>query len=92
VSISLPSSTPAPASIGIRFSGPGGPPESPAMGPSEVAGVVPQANWNNEHGPTNFGVGPLNDNNGVAIAGTSVSYACNNTWNTGIADAPGNSG
>jgi hypothetical protein len=76
-------------SIGIRFFGSGGPPTAPAMDPSEVAGVIPQANWNQLMGPTNYGVGPLNDANGVAIAATSISYGCNNTWNTGITDAPG---
>jgi hypothetical protein len=90
--VSIPAAPNPPAqSVGIRFSGPGGPPESPAMDPSEVAGVVPRASWNNQNGAFGYGVGPLNDGSGVAIAGTVLNYGCNNTWNTGIADAPGDS-
>jgi hypothetical protein len=83
-------------SLGIHFvnggtggGGPGSTP-SPTMDPSEMAGVVPQANWNNM--PANFfafNVGPLTDNNGVALAGASLSFQGNNTWTNGTPDAPG---
>jgi hypothetical protein len=81
-------------SIGIRFVGPGGQPEPPLMDPSEVAGVVPQPNWNNIdasqfNGPFGYGLGPLNDNNGVAVTGTILDYNCNNTWAKSVTDAPG---
>src|SRR5689334_4152487 len=72
------SSVQAQHSLGIHFinggtgaGGSGGNP-SPTMDSSEVAGVVPQANWNNT--PANFfafNVGSLVDNNGVALDGTS---------------------
>lgn len=85
-----------PHSLGIHFlnggNGSGGPGSnpSPALDPTEVAGVVPQANWNNT--PANFfafNVGPLVDNNGVALAGTSLSFQGNNTWTNGTPDAAG---
>jgi hypothetical protein len=79
-------------SIGIRFVGPGGHPEAPMMDPTEVAGVVPQANWNNiagANGPFGNGLGPLKDNNGVAVAGTILDFGCNNTWTSVGPDALG---
>lgn len=79
-------------SIGIRFVGPGGHPTAPLMDPAEVAGVVPQANWNNisgENGPFGYGLGPLNDANGVAVSGTVLDFGCNNMWTSVGPDAPG---
>jgi hypothetical protein len=81
-------------SIGIRFVGSGGQPEPPLMDATEVAGVVPQANWNNIdasmfNGPFGYGLGPLNDNNGMAVTGTALDYSCNNTWAKNVIDAPG---
>jgi hypothetical protein len=79
-------------SIGIKFNGGGGPGGNPPpMDPSEVAGVVPQANWNNAMGAVAFNVGPLVDQSGVAIAGTSLAYGSANTWSTDVPDAPGDS-
>src|SRR5215470_12651596 len=73
-------------SIGIKFNNGGLGSRSigvplPPMDPSEVAGIVPQANWNNT--PANwvaYNVGPLTDQNGIALTGTSLSYEGNNTW------------
>jgi hypothetical protein len=79
-------------SIGIRFVGPGGHPTAPLMDPTEVAGVVPQANWNNisgDNGPFGYGLGPLNDANGLAVNGTILDFGCNNTWTSVGPDAPG---
>src|SRR5262249_23738300 len=60
------------------------------MDPSEVAGAVPDANWNNGAGYYQFpGQGPLNDQNGNPVPGTSLLWFCANTWDTGIPDAPG---
>jgi hypothetical protein len=76
--------------ISINFVGGGGPGGTiPPMDPSEVAGVVPYSNWNNEAGNTKYNVGPLVDQNGNVVAGTNLTYASNNTWTTGIVDAPG---
>jgi hypothetical protein len=83
-------------SIGIHFnnSGPGsggpGAVKSVPMDPSEVAGVVPQANWNQVTGPSGFNQ-PLSDQNGVALATGFVSWDGSNTWTTGVPDAPGDS-
>jgi hypothetical protein len=50
--------------------------------PSDVAGVVPQANWNSLF--TNMGTdqsGNVYDNNGTAVSSTAtISWAANNTW------------
>jgi hypothetical protein len=78
-------------SIGIRFVGPGGHATAPLMDPTEIAGVVPQANWNNAQaltGPFGYGL-PLNDNNGVAVNGAILDFNCNNTWTSTGPDAPG---
>jgi hypothetical protein len=52
--------------------------------PSEVAGVVPQANWNSIF--ANAGTdqaGNVYDNNGTAVNSTAtISWASNNTWSS----------
>jgi hypothetical protein len=58
------------------------------MDPSEIAGVVPEANWNQADGPTGYNQ-PLNDKNGVALASGFVSWEGSNTWTNQVADAPG---
>jgi hypothetical protein len=83
-------------SIGIKFNGGMGPggffgTDYPPMDPTEVAGVVPQANWNNAAGNIVFNMGPLTDQNGIALNGTSVTWGALYTWTTGIPDAPGDS-
>ena len=85
-----------PQNIGIKFNdgGPGAHNTGtyPLMDPTEVAGVVPQANWNNA--PANFfafNLGPLTDQNGIAVGATSLTFQGANTWTTEIPDAPGDS-
>jgi len=90
-------------SIGIKFNGGNGPggvfgTDYPPMDPTEVAGVVAQANWNNavgnmvgENGAIGFSIGPLTDQNGIALTGTSVTFGAVYTWTTGLPDAPGDS-
>jgi hypothetical protein len=70
----------------------------PPMDPSETAGVnidpntgVADANWNNAAGNIAYGVGPLNDNTGAPVSGTTLTYVSNNTWATGIPYSPGDS-
>jgi hypothetical protein len=58
------------------------------MDPSEIAGVIPKANWNQADGPTGYNQ-PLNDSNGVALASGFVSWEGSNTWSTLVPDAPG---
>jgi MYXO-CTERM domain-containing protein len=62
------------------------------MGPSEVAGVVPAANWNSFtvlSSPTSGSAAGLIDDAGSATtAGATWSY--NNPWSINIADTPGN--
>src|SRR5262249_11219843 len=54
-----------------------------ALDPTEVAGVVPSANWNNEM--FNLGTDPnlIEDVNGVATAsGAQVTWFSSNTWSS----------
>ena len=60
------------------------------MGPTEVAGAVPAANWNNAAG-ANSGGTPLAlvDSTGAATP-VSVVWNANGLWSNALADAPGN--
>ena len=59
------------------------------MAPTEIAGVVPQPNWN-QAGIANSGTLPgLLDANGIATT-ASVSWTSPNTYFTAIPDQPGN--
>jgi len=76
--------------IGINFVGGGGPAPNPTpMGAAELAGFVPQANWNNITGQAGAGISLL-DQNGIATTATLASWTSANTWNTAIADTAGN--
>ncbi len=77
--------------ISIQFVGGIQPNVGTPMDPSESAGVIPDSNWNNASGNVAYGAGPLNDQNGNAVSGTSLTYVSNNTWATGIPYAPGDS-
>jgi hypothetical protein len=86
--ISTPSALPgpAPAKIGINFQGrKGDGSPADALTPTEVAGVVPQANWNNINDsaqlPSERGISPqLTDADGNPTAVT-VTYDANDSWN-----------
>jgi endoglucanase len=59
------------------------------MAPSEIAGVVPRANWN-QAGVANSGtLSNLVDENGVATT-ASVTWSAPDTYSTPIPDQPGN--
>ncbi len=61
------------------------------MAPTEIAGVVPLANWN-QAGVANSGtLSNLLDENGVATT-VSVTWSAPNTYDTSIPDLPGNYG
>ncbi len=71
-------------SIGIDFVGMGTP-----MGSAEVAGVVPESNWNNANGAKSSSPLALVDSTGAATAAT-VSWTSDDVWDESITDAPGN--
>ena len=58
------------------------------MDPTEVAGVVPVANWNQAVGQSGSLTGLVDSTN--AATPFSVTWTSPNTWATGVADAPGN--
>jgi Bacterial Ig domain len=60
-----------------------------AMAPSEVAGLVPQANWNQALGTTNSGtLTNLLDQSGTATT-AGVEWTSPNTYSNSIPDEPG---
>jgi len=79
----------AATTIGVNFQGRDGVttgnPGTPPLAPTEVAGVVPQGNWNNvddQYGftPANDGnTGPLVDSTGAATTVT-LTFAANDSW------------
>ena len=69
-------------SIGLDFVGGGA-----AMGAGEVAGVVPFAGWNSLTGSVGA-AGQISDNLALPTP-LSVTYSCNDIWQLGIADTPG---
>ena len=74
--------------ISINFQGGQGGPITP-MDPTEVAGVVRVANWNNAPDPTGT-LSALIDSTGATVPGGTVTYSGSpNTWANGLADAPG---
>jgi hypothetical protein len=50
-----------------------------AVAPTDVAGVVPITNWNNEDGATGTSATPLVDSTG-ATTGVNVAWQANGTW------------
>lgn len=71
-----------------------------AMQSSEIAGVIPQAFWNNagiggqadpiENSSGSLTAGALRDNVGAAFPGLSVTWSAFNTFSTFVLDTPGN--
>jgi hypothetical protein len=65
--------------IGLNFAATDPDAATSSLNPTDVAGVVPQANWNNltlDDGTSST----LVKSDGTAAAGTSVTWASNNTW------------
>jgi hypothetical protein len=81
--------------ISIRFVGGRPGLQPPAMDPSEVAGAVPDANWNNAIGNFQPVSGPLNDQDGNPVDGTTMGYGgspgTGAREDDGLPDAPGDS-
>ncbi|HJQ79108.1 MAG TPA: hypothetical protein VJ828_04090 [Lacipirellulaceae bacterium] len=73
-------STPARAqNIGLNFAATDPDAATSSLNPTDVAGAVPQANWNNltlDDGTSST----LVKSDGSTAAGTSVTWASNNTW------------
>ena len=65
--------------IGLKFAATDPDAATSSLAPGEVAGVVPQANWNNLEGPNGMNVGSLELDNGAASTAT-VTWASPNTW------------
>src|SRR5262249_3025956 len=54
-----------------------------ALNATDVAGVVPSANWNNMFANTGLGTGLVEDINGVATTSNApVFWYCTNTWSS----------
>jgi hypothetical protein len=71
-------------SISVNFVG-GDPPGNPgvSLDPTDVAGVVPSANWNNAAGASGTLSNLVRDVNGVATASpVSITWAATGTWST----------
>ena len=66
-------------SLGLNFAADDPDAATSSLNPTDVAGVVPQANWNNltlDDGTSST----LVKSDGSAATGTSVTWASNNTW------------
>ncbi len=81
--VSVSADAPALGAIAIDFVGGAGP-----MASTEVAGVIPQPNWNSAPGAAAATPLMLVDQTG-AMTGATASWVANGTWQTSIADAPG---
>ena len=74
--------------LSINFVGGGGAVTPSPMGPTEIAGVIPVANWNNFIG-ANGGLA-LTDSLGAATSASISVSGVPNTWSSGVPDNPGN--
>src|ERR1700683_1011171 len=70
--------------ISIDFVG-----EDVAMASTEIAGVVPEPNWNDASGVSSSSPLALMDDSGTATTAT-VTWSSNDVWETPITDQPGN--
>jgi len=69
-------------SLGLNFAATDPDAATSSLGPTEVTGVVPQANWNNLELLTGTDVGGLELSNGLASTAT-VTWTSPNTWRSG---------
>ena len=72
-------------SLGLNFAAGDPDAATSSLNPTDVAGVIPAANWNNLLGATGTGVGGLFYNNaGTPVAsGAKVTWTSPNTWRSG---------
>src|SRR5688572_21208016 len=75
--------------LGLKFASSDPDTATSALLPEEIAGVVPQANWNNLTGATGTGIGGLSyDNSGTATpSAATVTWTAPNTWRSGANNA-----
>jgi len=81
------SAAPAPY-VGVNFTGGGNSIAAQSLDPADVAGVLPQANWNNVNGASGSGVA-LKDANGNATPVT-LTFSGAGTWSSGAGAATPN--
>ena len=76
-------------SFGLKFAATDPDVATSSLNPTDVAGVVPAANWNNLIGPTGTNVsGLFYDNGGTPVAsGATVTWTSPNTWRSGANNA-----
>jgi len=67
------------ASIGLNFAADEVAPTGSALAAGDVAGAIPQANWNNLTTADGMNVGDPEQDNGAASTAT-VTWSSNNTW------------
>jgi hypothetical protein len=75
--------------LGLKFAATDPDAATSSLLPEEIAGVVPQANWNNLTGATGTDVGSLEyDNGGTATpSAATVTWTSPNTWRSGANNA-----
>jgi hypothetical protein len=78
----IPAAAHGAVSLGLNFAATDPDAATSSLNPTDVAGVVPAANWNNLAGATGAAASGLSyDNNGTAVAsGASVTWSSPNTW------------
>ena len=81
VSCGLSAAADAQSSIGVNFVGGGGPNSGSSLAATDVAGLVPQANFNNATGKSGTLMGLLNS--GGVNSGAGVVWSSPNTWSSG---------
>lgn len=70
--------------LGINFASTDPDATTSSLLPSEMAGVIPQANWNNLEGASGEATGLFYDVGGSAVSSTvTVSWSSPNTWRSG---------
>ena len=73
-------------SLGLNFAATDPDAVTSSLNPGDVAGVVPQANWNNLETLSGTNVGSLELSNGLA-SGATVTWTSPNTWRAGANNA-----
>jgi hypothetical protein len=68
-------------SIGVNFVGGGGPNTGSSLAPTDVAGLVPQGNFNNASGGSGSLTGLTDQNGNITTAG--AAWTSPNTWSSG---------
>jgi hypothetical protein len=71
-------------SLGLNFAADDPDTATSSLNPTDVAGVVPAANWNNLFGASGNATGLVYNNNGSPVnSGVTVNWSSPNTWRAG---------